>query len=491
MPFLSQLVGHPADAVAIIDSEGEHSYQSLLEQSRQLAGTIRQKSEKSPFIPFLTGRNAAFIQVLLAIWLEESVAVPLDPLMTVPEWECRVHDLNARCLIYSPDKKSEAILLGQRLGINPICSDELSDQPSPLIAINPSLDALVLFTSGSSRYPRGVVHTFSSLQAQVKSICTVWDWQPHDRILHILPLSHIHGLVCGLLAPLAAGASCEILPGFKTSQVWQRLSEGQSTMLTAVPAIYHYLIEAWKRASQEEQKLWAEGAAALRIAMVGSSQLVSTVFNGWFAITGKPLITRYGLTEAGMVLSQALDGSSAADTVGKPLHGVSVRLIDEHGNESEEQGEMEIRSPQLFKGYFGKEDLNQKAFRHGWFRTGDMALKVGDEYRLLGRRSIDIITSGGYRISALELESILDGHPGIRESAVLGTPCDRLGEAVCACIVPDTQSRPLDISDIKAWLCHQVATYMLPTHLQVFEQLPKTAVGKIDKFRLKEKLINH
>ncbi|WP_194842517.1 AMP-binding protein [Endozoicomonas sp. OPT23] len=490
MPFLSQLVGHPADRVAIIDSEGEHTYQALLEHSRKLAGRIREQGEQYPFIAFLTGRDASFIEVLLAIWLEESAAVPLDPLMSQPEWERRLLDIDVRCLVYSPEKKAEALLLGQRLGIQLICSSELSEKPSPLIKINPSLNALVLFTSGTSRCARGVIHTFSSLQAQVKSICEAWDWHSHDRMLHILPMSHIHGLVCGLLAPLAAGACCEILPGFKTSDVWEHLAKGQNTLLTAVPAIYHYLVETWEKASPEQQTQWAEGAASLRIAMVGSSQLMPTAYNGWLKITGKALVTRYGLTEAGMVLSQNLDGSSGADTVGKPLYGVSVRLVDDHGNEMDGQGELEIRSPQLFKGYYGKEDLNQQAFRHGWFRTGDMAMRVGDEYRLLGRRSIDIITSGGYRISALELESILDEHPEIRESAVLGTPCDNLGEAIYACIVPDAQSGHIDIRDINNWLFHQVATYKLPTHMQVVEQLPKTPVGKIDKLRLKESLVN-
>ncbi len=493
MPFLSQLVGHPADRVAVVDSEGEHTYQSLLERSRMLAGRIRELSEKHSFIAFLTGRDASFIEVLLAIWLEESAAVPLDPLMSEPEWERCLRDIDVRCLIYSPEKKSEAMVLGQRLGIQLICSSDLAAKPSPLITINPSLNALVLFTSGTSRSPRGVVHTFSSLQAQVKSICAAWDWQPQDRMLHILPLSHIHGLVCGLLAPLAAGASCEILPCFKTSEVWEHLAGGTNTMLTAVPAIYHYLVETWEKASLEQQHRWAKGATALRVAMVGSSQLMPTAYNGWLKITGKPLVTRYGLTEAGMVLSQSLDGSSGSDTVGKPLHGVSIRLVDDNGCEVENQGEMEIRSPQLFRGYHGKEDLNQQAFRHGWFRTGDIAVRTNDdEFRLLGRRSIDIITSGGYRISALELESILDEHPEIRESAVLGTPCEHLGEAICACIVPDAQNGYLDIRGINDWLFHQVAvaTYKLPTYLQLLEQLPRTPVGKVDKLRLKESLIN-
>lgn len=140
----------------------------------------------------------------------------------------------------------------------------------------------------------------------------------------------------------------------------------------------------------------------------------------------------------------------------------------------------------MFKEYFGKVDLNQKVFHDGWFRTNDMAMLDDGQYRLLGKRSTDIIKTGGYRVSALEIEGMLDTHPGVRECAVFGTPCDQLGEAICACVVPSP--RHLDLEEIRQWLCMEVASYKLPTRLTLLEQLPRTPMGNVDKQGLKRAL---
>ena len=486
MSFWSQLIGHPADRVAIIDEKGEHTYKELLDQARCLAGYLKEHKVEGEFVAFLTGREASFAVTLLAIWLADAVAVPLDPLMPVPEWEWRINDLSVKCLVCSPEKHVEASALGQRLSITTLSLEDTNHKPLSLQTTSSERCALVLYTSGTCRSPRGVVHTFQSLEAQVKTLCIAWDWQTKDRLLHILPLAHIHGLVCGLLCTLAAGGSCEILPSFKTLGVWESLAKGDKTLLTAVPTIYKYLVEAWQKAPPEDQKRWQEGAKKLRLAIVGSSPLTASVHKAWRKISGKPLLSRYGMTETGMVLSQSLDDGRAQDSVGQPLAGVSVRLVGEHGREVETIGELEIRSPQMFAGYFGREDLNQQAFRDGWFRTGDMVVLEEGSYRLLGRRSIDIIKTGGYRVSALEVESLLDAHPAVEECAVLGTPSQGLGEEVCACIVP--ASRHLNLGEIQQWLRTQLAMYKLPTQLRILESLPKTQVGKTDKQALKRRL---
>lgn len=489
MPFLSQLLGHPADRVAILDSDGEHSYGSITEQARALAGALNDSGglEGGQPIAFVAARKASSVVALLAIWLVGERAVPLDPLMPLPEWLWRVKDLGTKHLIYAAENRAEASHLAQLSGVQPI---EVGREIGPLVPLRlPSheQDALILYTSGTSRSPRGVVHSFSSIEAQVKTLCMAWEWQPSDSLLHVLPLSHIHGLVCGLLCTLAAGARCELMPSFKTTSVWDRLGSGQYTLLTAVPMIYQYLVDCWEKAPESVQARWQEGSKALRLSIVGSSPTPPSVHRSWKKITSKPLLTRYGMTEAGMILSQLPEGECKVDCVGSPLPGVSAHLVDESGNEVDSgPGELEVRSPQMFKGYYGKEDLTAQAFRHGWLRTGDIAVLEGDQYRLLGRRSIDIIKSGGYRVSALEVEAMLDAHPGIQECAVLGTPCDRDGEAICACVVP--ASRHIDLEEIRQWLCTQVASYKLPTRLTLLDGLPKTSVGKIDKQSLKRQL---
>ncbi|AMO54992.1 AMP-binding protein [Endozoicomonas montiporae] len=487
MPFLSQLIGHPADSVAVIDETGEHTYGELIEQARILSAVLKQQIEaERPFIAFLAGRDALSVVSLLAIWLADGIAVPLDPMMPVPEWEWRIRDVDANYLIYAPGKEGDANYLMQRCGIAIIKATGHEAAPPNLITLDQQKEAVVIYTSGTSRYPRGVVHTFGSIEAQVKTLCQAWNWSPEDRLLHVLPIAHIHGLVCGLLCTLAAGASCELMPSFKTESVWEQLASRRFSLFTAVPAIYQYMLDSWSKSTEQQQGNWQRGASALRLAIVGSSPLPPSVHNQWQKLTGKPLLTRYGLTEAGMVLSQQEHGERRPECLGSPLPGVSVRLVDESGNEVNGVGELEVRSPQMFKGYHGKDDLNQRVFDHGWFRTGDMAMLDHEQYRLLGKRSIDIIKTGGYRVSALEIEAMLDAHPGIRECAILGTPCDRLGEAICACVVP--LSRHIDLKEVREWLCMEVASYKLPTKMTLLEQLPRTPLGKIDKQGLKREL---
>lgn len=487
MPFLSQLIGHPVDSVAVIDETGEHTYGELLEQARALSSVLKQEVDADhPFVAFLAGRDAVSVVSLLAIWLAEGIAVPLDPLMPVPEWEWRIRDVDARCLVYAPDSEGDAYYLMQRCGIKILKATGHEAAPPGLMALDQQKEAVVIYTSGTSRYPRGVVHTFGSVEAQVKTLCQAWQWSPEDRLLHVLPIAHIHGLVCGLLCTLAAGASCLLMPAFKTEKVWEQLASRRFTLFTAVPTIYRYMLDAWDKSAEVQQRSWQDGARTLRLAIVGSSPLPPTVHSQWLRLADKPLLTRYGLTETGMVLSQQEHGERRPECLGSPLPGVSVRLVDESGNEVNDVGELEVRSPQMFKGYHGKADLNQQAFNHGWFRTGDMAMLEQGQYRFLGKRNIDIIKTGGYRVSALEIEARLDAHPGIRECAILGTPCDRLGEAICACVVP--VSRHINLKEIREWLCTEVASYKLPTKMTLLEKLPRTPLGKVDKQGLKRVL---
>ena len=487
MPFLSQLIGHPADSVAVIDETGEHAYGELIEQARILSAVLRQQAEtERAFIAFLAGRDALSMVSLLAIWLADGIAVPLDPMMPVPEWEWRIRDVGADYLIYAQGKEGDANYLMQRCAVKIIKAIGHQAEPSGLVTLNQDKEAVVLYTSGGGRYPRGVVHTFGSIEAQVKTLCQAWSWAPEDRLLHVLPIAHIHGLVCGLLCTLAAGASCVLMPSFKTEKVWEQLASGRFTLFTAVPAIYQYMLDSWDKSSEKQQHAWQQGASSLRLAIVGSSLLPPSIHSQWLKLAGKPLLTKYGLTETGMVLSQQEHEERRPDCFGIPLPGVSVRLVDESGQEVNGIGELEVRSPQMFKGYHGKDDLNLQAFDHGWFRTGDMAMLDNGQYRLLGKRSVDLIKTGGYRVSALEIEAMLDAHPGIRECAILGTPCDCLGEAICACVVP--LSRHIDLKEIREWLCMEVASYKLPTKMMLMQQLPRTPMGKVDKQGLKREL---
>ena len=405
MPFLSQIVGHPAERIAIIDAEGEHSYGSLVQQARELAGVLRlsvqapddsDSSQERARIAFLAGRSASSVVTLLAIWLADAVAVPLDPLMSLPEWQWRLQDLGVDSLVYPPELQAEAHYLAHGSKVRIISSAETADDEAPLKINDSSQSALILFGNRMESRPAPVVHTFSSLAAQTRTIVQAWHWQPEDRVLHVLPLSNHHGLICGLLGAMAAGCCCELMKTFKVEPVWQRLASGEITLFTAVPTMYQYLLDAWNRQDSEQQQRWSEGIKHVRQAIVSPQPVTLPVRQQWEEITGSPMHFKYGLAECTMVLHNTLNGDDFHGITGLPVPGVSLRLVDSNGHETEENlGELEVRSPQLFSGYFDNASLTRKRFNHGWFRTGLLAVRNGERYQLHGHRNLDLIDTGG------------------------------------------------------------------------------------------------
>ena len=492
MPFLSQLIGHPANRTAIIDSEGEHSYGELIHRARLLASTLREHSKPGQtIIAFLAERDASSLVALLGIWLADAVAVALDPLMAIPEWDWRIRELGATILVHAPVRESEARHLVSLSGIQRICTVRHHNELVPLKFEDLQQHALVLYTCEEGRSPRGVIHSFSSLDAQVKTLCHAWDWQPRDRMLNILPLSHIHGLVGGLLCPMAAGASTEVLPSFKTGQIWERLASGSITLLNAVPAIYQYLLDTWDRAGESDQQHWQKGARKLRLASVNISSLQSrnqnALYERWRKLTGRNFQVNYGMVETGVILCQPSHNQQQLNYQGQPLPGVSIRLADEEGKEvTGSMGELLVRSPQMFSGYFGRQDLIRKAYLHGWFRTSDLAISTGESYQLLGRCNQKKHSDKEYLVTAREVEVLLDTHTGIRECAVLSLPSSHQGEAVCACIVP--VSPDLNTTKVRQWLHNRLATRKMPSRIEVMPRLPRTARGSIDRQSLQRQL---
>ena len=490
MPFLSQITGHPAERIAVIDSDGEHSFGSLVTQARLLAGTLKEiiptsVSTNEPLrIAFLAGRQASSAVALLAIWLADAVAVPLDPLMSLPEWQWRLEDLTVEMLIHTPSHRAEAQYIAHCTRVTLISTEHESTNEAPLRLAAPEQSALILFSNKGGVRPKPCVHSFRSLAAQMQTLVDAWEWQPEDRLLHVLPLSNYHGLIHGLLGSMAAGCCCEILPNFKINLIWNRLSSEQITLFTAVPTIYQYLIDAWNKATDEQRFLWQVGFSQLRQTLVGPGSVAPSVSRQWSQITSQDLHFHFGMTETGMIIHNK---QSSREISGEPMPGVNLRLADDLGHEiSEGPGELEIRTPQLFKEYFGHTDLTQHSYNDGWFRTGDLAIRQGNNYRLLGHRDLDVIDTGGYRVSALEIETVIDSHPGINKCAILGTPCERWGEAICVFIVPE--KTPIALAELREWLCPQLPSYKLPTQLTLLTQMPRTHIGAVDKQQLKRDL---
>ena len=216
----------------------------------------------------------------------------------------------------------------------------------------------------------------------------------------------------------------------------------------------------------------------------GSAALPVSTLNRWKEISGHTLLERYGMTEIGMALSNPLEGERVPGSVGTPLPGVEVRLADEQGEAvaPDTPGEIEVRGPGVFKEYWGKPDATAQSFRNGWFRTGDVAVLENGRYRILGRMNIDILKTGGHKVSALEVEEQLREHPAIAECAVVGVPDPEWGERVAAAVVLRTdEGEALDLEHLRSWAKERLASYKIPSRLLIVDALPRNAMGKVTK----------
>jgi malonyl-CoA/methylmalonyl-CoA synthetase len=266
---------------------------------------------------------------------------------------------------------------------------------------------------------------------------------------------------------------------FDAQAVWERFARGGLTLFMAVPTIYARLIAAWQNADADRRRTWSAACAYIRLMVSGSAALPVSTLEEWRRISGHVLLERYGMTEIGMALSNPLRGERVPGHVGTPLPSVQVRLVDDAGRVDPLSGEIEVRGPNVFMEYWRSPEATQAAFRDGWFRTGDMAVIENGSYRILGRKSVDIIKSGGYKVSALEIEEVLRTHPAIRECAVVGIPDEEWGERVAACVV--AADRSLSLGSLRDWAKERLAVYKVPSRLLLVEELPRNVMGKVQK----------
>jgi malonyl-CoA/methylmalonyl-CoA synthetase len=434
-------------------------------------------------VAFLVSPGCTYAAVQHGIWRAGGVAVPCAVSHPSRELDHVLRDSGATIALADP---AGAPLLGglaSSAGVRFLLAADAmaADEASLPAHIGAPRGAMILYTSGTTGRPKGVVITHANIGAQIASLVEAWEWTPRDRLLLTLPLHHVHGIVNGLGSALAVRATCEVRP-FEPEAVWDRLASGEITIFTAVPTMYHQLIASWDAASTEEQRRRSAAVGTLRLMMSGSAALPVPTLERWRAISGQALLERYGMTEIGMALSNPLHGERRPGRVGTPLPGVDVRLVDEHGNAIEEgtAGELEVRGPAVFSKYWERPEETQAAFRDGWFRTGDVAVVEDGSYRLLGRSSIDIIKTGGFKVSALEIEAVLRGHPAIAECAVVGIGDPEWGERV-ALAVELKRGASVSLHELQQWARPQLAPYKLPRALASVEALPRNAMGKVVK----------
>jgi malonyl-CoA/methylmalonyl-CoA synthetase len=485
LPLISRASEHGA-RTAIVDGDGLYSYDHLLIASARIAAALLDGREdlNQERIAFLITPGFAWVAVQWGIWRAGGIAVPLPLNTPATEVEYYVNDTQSASLIHDSDHESGAVAVSNACGIPAyLYRDRLAREPrAALPEISSDRRAMILYTSGTTSRSKGVVTTQANIVAQIQSLIEAWEWTADDRIVLCLPLHHIHGIINVLSCALWSGAACEMLPRFDANAVWERMASHRLTLLMAVPTIYVKLIAAWEAASSEGRAMLSQAAAKLRLMVSGSAALPVRTLERWREITGHTLLERYGMTEIGMAISNPYRGQRVPGSVGSPLPGVQVRLAGEEGQAIPQgsPGEIEVRGANVFLEYWRRPDATREAFRDGWFRTGDTAIVENGVYRILGRTNIDILKTGGHKVSALEIEETLRQHEAIAECAVVGVPDPEWGERVAAAVVLSDGSR-LELEELRAWCKQRLATHKVPSRLLVLESLPRNAMGKVTK----------
>ncbi|MFF0299266.1 acyl-CoA synthetase [Streptomyces sp. NPDC004562] len=405
-------------------------------------------------------------------------AVPLNPRSGERELGHILSDSAPSVVLAAPgDELPAALAPLERVDV-----DVHAAGPLPGTEVPDGEAALVVYTSGTTGPPKGAVIPRRAVVQTLDALADAWAWTGEDVLVHGLPLFHVHGLVLGVLGPLRRGGSLRHLGRFGTEGVARELDDG-ATMLFGVPTMYHRIAQALP----DEPGL-AQALGKARLLVSGSAALPVHDHERITAATGQRVVERYGMTETLMNTSVRADGERRAGTVGVPLPGVELRLVEDDGTaltsyDGESVGEIQVRGPNLFTAYLNRPDATRDAFTaDGWFRTGDMAVRDPDGYvRIVGRKATDLIKSGGYKIGAGEIENALLEHPGVREAAVTGEPDADLGERIVAWVVPADPQAPPSAEELADHVAGRLAPHKRPRRVRYLDALPRNDMGKIMK----------
>jgi malonyl-CoA/methylmalonyl-CoA synthetase len=485
LPIVARARLH-AGSVAFRTATTAHTYQDLLDRSATLAAALlgEENDLNETRVALLVSPGVDYAAAQWAIWRTGGIKVPLCLSATIPEWEYALTDSGAGILMADPTMAAKISPLCERLGVRWIDVDSVASAPaSPLPEITTGRRAMILYTSGTTSRPKGVVTTHANIQAQIESLVQAWEWGETDRIPSFLPLHHIHGIINITCCALWSGATIEPFSRFDSATILDRVRADDYTVFMAVPTIYVKLIQTIEGLTPADRAAVVSGFARMRLIVSGSSALPASLHEQWTALTGQELLERYGMTEIGMAISNPYRGERRPGAVGRPLPGVEIRLRAEDGTivtTEDEPGEIQVRGPGVFRTYWNRPEESAESFEDGWFRTGDMAVRERGYYRIMGRLSVDIIKSGGYKLSALEIEAALLEHPNIGECAVIGVPDDTWGEAVAAVVVLKGATS-LELSALRDWCKGRLSVYKIPQRLLLAKELPRNAMGKVTK----------
>lgn len=481
------------DRIALVEGDSRFSYRDINARiDRCVAGLLGGKNDlEEQRIAILVPAGLDYVVALHAVWRAGGIAVPLNVTAAEPELEHYLADAGVTRLITARDAQPAAMRLCRRLGVRLGAVDSLPADPRERpLPIGPDRRAMIVFTSGTSGKPKGVVITHRAIHKQITMLIEAWRWSEDDVLPLFLPLHHFHGIVNVLNCALWAGATVHAMPRLDVGKLCDEVAGGAFTALMAVPTIYVKLVAHIRTLAAAEREAVCAGFGGMRVNIAGSAACPVGLFRQWRELTGQVLLERYGTTETGMALSNPYHGERRAGTVGQALPGVAVQLFDEDDRPVRTEatpGEVRVKGESVMKEYWNNAEATAEGFADGWYCTGDIAVVEDGYYRILGRSSIDIIKSGGYKLSALEIEGVLLGHEAIREAAVIGLPDDTWGEIVAA-VVTLKDGASLDLAGLKRWCAGRMSSYKTPRRLQIMRELPRNAMGKVIKTALRDLL---
>ncbi|MGH3826201.1 MAG: AMP-binding protein [Pseudonocardiaceae bacterium] len=474
-PPLLPSLRQPTDAEAVRFGQRAVTYREL----RVAAGALARRVSDARRVAIWALPELETCVAVVAALLAGVPAVPINPRLGTRELRHVLADAAPDLVLTAPQASlPEALHTLPRLDVDLRASGE-SIPPEP----DPESPALIVYSSGTTGPPKGVVLPRRALAADIDALAAAWAWSARDVLVHALPLFHVHGLVLGLLGPLRLGGALHHLGSFSVDGVARELG-GSATMLFGVPTMYHRLAAA---AERDPRVAAALGRARLLVS--GSAALSARDHRRIAAATGQHVVQRYGMTESLITCAVRAEGPRRPGTVGPPLGPVALRLVDDQGGilevfDDQTVGEIEVAGPTLFLGYLNRPDATVEVLRGGWFRTGDLATRGPDgALRLVGRRATDLISSGGYKIGAGEIENALLEHPGVAEVAVTGEPDPDLGERVVAWVVAASDPPPAP-SELAEHVAALLAPHKRPRVVRYLPALPRTELGKVRKSEL-------
>jgi malonyl-CoA/methylmalonyl-CoA synthetase len=480
------------------------SYRELFSEADRLAAGLAARGlRKGDRVAFYLGNRPEFVIAWLAVIRLGAVLVPINLAYRRREIAHMLADAEPRLLLTEQDGLAvlDELEEGERRNAEVILAEDLEDwkrgpegfDPVPPV-IEGSDPAMLLYTSGTTGRSKGAVITHDNVLATVTGLLAAWAWEPADALLLSLPLFHTHGLVVGLHCALAAGATVLLHRRFDAAGTVSDLLDGGPTLFFGVPTMYVRLVEELRtrrdRGQDQGKRL---DLSRLRLFCSGSAPLAPETFGAFRDLTGHDILERYGMTETGMNLSNPYVGKRMPGTVGTPLPGVSIRIVDPEGRDvpAGGEGELLVMGSNVFSGYWRAPEKTAESFVHDelgrrWFRTGDLARRDPETgyLTLLGRRT-ELILSGGFNVYPREIEEVLAAFPGVKEAAVVGRSHPEWGEVPAAFLVVDGGMNPeINQDELIAFCKGQLAGFKVPREIRFVEALPRNALGKVEKHRL-------